>query len=169
MKIQLQPADFVLVNSRSIMGRGISLAEKRNALGDSQYIHAFNIEDTEGGTIDTLLELRRGNINEYAGCPVLIGRYSDANNAWPTQALRQIARDIGQVYPVYRLVLDFFGIGRFFRTKRIVCSERVAKFLYFLTGMKAFQNWYGWEPSDLADVAKHWREFEVVYEGVWEA
>jgi len=165
----LNAGDLVLVNGDgSLIDRGITLAESREALGDPAYDHCFIVKDSDGTIIDTLARVRIGNINtDYAGRELLIGRYRAMNPIRCKGAIAWIEAEVGEIYPFWRIALILFGLGRWVKSHHDVCSERLAEFAHDATGLPQFAKKEGWTPSDWADVIKEWTLFKVVYEGTW--
>ena len=166
-KLDIKPGDFVLVKGDgSLIDRGITLAESRSALGDPDYDHCFLITDSDGSIIDTLVKVRRGNIfRDYAGREILIGRFLGVSPVRCRRALAKISNELGELYPAWRIGLISLGLGRWVKSHHNVCSERIAEFLWDATKLPPFANHAGWQPSDLADVVEHWREFMTVFKG----
>ncbi len=164
--IDLRPGDFAIVGSKSILGKAISDAESREALGDSRYIHAFLVLDKCGSILDTDWRVRYAKIQDYKGCQALIGRYKYLRSSDWTRARTVLIKDLGERYPIWRLLLDKLGLGRELHGKKMVCSERVVRGLWLSTGMEEFRDFWGWLPSDLDEIIRHWDQFEKVFEGV---
>jgi hypothetical protein len=168
MEPEVRAGDFVVVGKPfgggDFLGSAISAVEETDAVGDSKFVHSFVVASAAGTIIDTLMRVQYGKLSDYANCPMLIGRYRRADKENIARALSSIKSDLGKLYPAWRLVLDFFHLGRMVHSDGIVCSERTAKHLWYLTGIASFRNWFGWTPSDIADVIENWRQFDIVFE-----
>lgn len=83
------------------------------------------------------------------------------------RALAEVSNHLGQWYPAWRLLLHLAPpLAKYLSNGRnLVCSELVAKYLT-LIGTRSGP-YTGINPDTLADMWIAWRNFEVVYEGVW--
>jgi hypothetical protein len=166
-EMNCKPGDVFVVKSPDWISRAICAVERRDPLGDSTYSHAGVIVDSDGKTIESLWTVRYGNINDYAGCPLLIGRYKKMDEERFKTGLSQILPHLGEYYPAYRIPLILFGLGRFVHWYKLVCSELAVSFLdgaCFHDGdFSEFEDPFGWTPADVASVFERWTGFEVVY------
>ncbi len=161
----LKPGDCFAVQCPSVFGRMISAVEKRDPEADPKYSHAGLILTPAGKTIEALWTVRYGNLTDYAGCAVLVGRYKKMDRSRFLAGLDHADAHLNERYPAGRLLLDLFGLGRFVHSEKVVCSELCAEFLAYATELKEFKPWFGWTPAQLADVFERWKDFEVVFKG----
>jgi hypothetical protein len=161
------PGDFAVVGEKGVVDRVISGVESEDATGDPVYDHSFVIVGRSGQIVDTLTTVRLGNLSDYAGCRVLIGRYVYLDERGRRAGIDSVMNDLGKVYPFYRLFLDLFHLGRLVHGDGEVCSERTVKYLWNATRIPAFKDPYGWTPADIAGVIEHWRDFSPVFKGVF--
>ena len=164
----LRAGDQFVVGRSWWLGQAISWEEKGDPESDAKYTHAGIIIAPGGTTVEALWTVRYGHINDYAGCPVLIGRYQNLDRGKYIEALEKIMARLGQRYPWWRLPLALFHLARRVNDGRDVCSELAAEMWGYCTGMKEFENHLGWTPAQLACVYERWRGFEIIYKGVWE-
>ena len=144
----------------------------------AHYGHAGIITSAAGETLEVLWSVRHGHIDVYAGQRVLIARPTGTIFR-PSEPVSLRTRDqaieilesqhLGRVYPIWRIPLHLFPpaakylhIGRW-----LVCSELVAKMLVLIAARD--QVYYGTNPDTLADEWICWRNFEVLFEGEWDA
>ena len=164
--IDLKPGDPFCVRYPSLLAPVTSLFEKKDPGADPLYTHSGVITDSKGAIIESVWKVRLANLKEYAGCPIIIGRFRGMDNDRFNAGLVRILPHLGETYPVYRLVLSALGIARLVHGWKDECSELVAEFLGAATGIKEFQNQFGWTPAGLADVIERWSTFEMVFKGV---
>jgi len=167
MPVKLRAGDQFVVHCRSVLGRAISWGEKKDAEADPAYGHAGIIIDWTGTTIEALETIRYGHLSDYTGQHVLIGRYGELNPIRLQTAIIKIGKRLGQWYPWWRLPLSLASLARVIDDGRVVCSELAAQMWWLCTGFKEFEDYRGWTPAELADVYEHWKEFEIVFKGIW--
>ena len=169
--VSLQPGDIFLTHDDSWIGRTIRFFERLHSLEDeADYNHAGIITSSEGATLEALWRVRRGNLRaEYAGEKVLIGRHKEMDFQRFMIGWERERKRIGEVYPVSRLVLHALGLGKLIHWHSVVCSELAVDDLDVSLrdlGVSEFQHPYGWEPSDLENAIREWKQFEIVFEGI---
>ncbi|MGA2227938.1 MAG: hypothetical protein ABSH41_26180 [Syntrophobacteraceae bacterium] len=161
-----KPGDVFVVRSGDLFSRAICAVERRDPGGDSTWSHAGVIVGPNGKTIESLWTVRYGNINDYAGCPLLVGRYKHMDDERFKTGMAQILPHLGETYPAYRIPLMLLGLGRFVHWYKLVCSELAVSFLdgaCFRDRFSEFEDPFGWTPADVAKVLERWEGFEVVY------
>jgi hypothetical protein len=163
----LKAGDIVVTHSPCVLSSLISWAEKRDPVSDSRYSHSFIVISDAGAILDTLIRVSYGRIDNYRGSQVLIGRWVGQLQHSRETAIWEITKDLGQRYPIWRLVADFLYVGRLCHFREKICSERVTRFLSLLTGRPIFADCWGWTPAELAVVIEEWRNFQIIYEGEW--
>lgn len=167
--IDLRHGDVFATQNPWIFGRAINLAQRIwSHDGESKYSHAGIITDQDGSTIESLWTVTRQNIfKDYAGKAVIIARPA-VTDADKRAAILRIRREhMGDKYPIWRLLFHLFPpVAKYFSAggRYLVCSELVAKYL-FLCGARHGQV-TGTNPDTLADEWIHWKNFDVVFEGV---
>jgi hypothetical protein len=164
--IDVRPGDFAVIKSSSLLGKVITLAESREALGNPEYIHSFIIAGADGTILDTLLKVCWGNLSDYSGVEALIGRWDGMNDAAFQKGLAAVIADLGDIYPISRLELDALDLGRFVYGSDNDCSERTIKFLHGASGDPRFAKWAGFMPSDVSDIILNWKGFSAPFAGV---
>ena len=135
--------------------------------GESTYSHAGIIIDPEGITFEALWTICKGHLDAYLGDRVIIARCEAVSGPKKEGVLKAlIVKHQGQWYPFWRLPMHLIPfLAKISVTKRPVCSELVAKYLYKL-GVRHPQ-WAGTNPDTLADEWRRWRDFNIIYEGIW--
>ncbi|MGO9374035.1 MAG: hypothetical protein ACLQBD_18330 [Syntrophobacteraceae bacterium] len=168
--VELRAGDLFVVESDALFGRLIAWAERfKDVDADARYIHAGVILNPAGEVIESEWHVRINTIEEYTGSQIMIGRYAGMNPIGFQAGWDAIRVHIGDRYPVSRLALHLLGLARYIHSgSHFVCSELQAKF----TGtacpeLKPFLNPFGWDPADLAAVYEYWRNFYIIYQGVW--
>jgi hypothetical protein len=167
--VELKRGDFFCVDNPGGLASCIKWIEKIKSKDNcAEFGHCGTILDSDGNTVESLVTIRYGNINNYVSRNILIGRWNGMTNEGHALGVAAITGDIGQAYPFWRLPLFIFGLAKFVSTGKFkVCSERVA--LHLITaGFKAIGCWKGQNPDDIADMIRRWRDIEVVLDGVWQ-
>lgn len=171
---QVLPGDVFCTANPWIVGRMINAAEKVWSKDNrAEYGHAGIIIDTAGTTLEALVTVRHGALSDYKDKPIMIARPTTqmdgpSINNIPLAISRVEGNHLGQWYPAWRLILHLFPpLAKYVASKKfLVCSELVAKYLFYL-GARHSQ-YMGTNPDTLADEWKRWRNFEIIFEGVWE-
>jgi hypothetical protein len=162
----LQPGDLFLVASSGLFSRMINAVQRFWSQDDhSQYTHAGIILNWDGDTFEAVGKgIRKGNLFAYAGKPVLIARHESMTEPLFQEAFEKTYKRCGDPYPVHRLFFHLFPpISKYWGLGMAVCSELVAEFLYF-AGILGY--WMGVNPDELEEMFRHWKGFEIVYEGI---
>jgi hypothetical protein len=176
-KPELKAGDVFCTENPGVLGKAINFMQKLTASDDeSVYSHAGIVTSMDGKTFEALWTIRPDHLSNRKGQKVLIARplFKDLSNNRITEfdkklALTQIIKKyINWVYPVWRLPLHIVPFmakyvsahGRF-----LVCSELVGLYLYKIGARH--EHFTGTSPDDLADEFKHYRNYEVIYEGIW--
>lgn len=177
--IDLQPGDVFCVRGKGFVAACIRGAEWLISKdGEAIYGHAGIITSEQGDTFEALWTIRADTLNRCRGQQVIIARpTSSPNSCLPTpisRVAKMLAIDAvqkqyqGRDYPLWRLPLHLIPwVAKFAATRHwLVCSEVVA---FYLSMIAATGSTYtGINPDDLADMFRRWRNFDVIFEGVWE-
>ncbi len=183
MDIKLQPGDLFLTRNPQALGRGINAVQTWwSKDGKSTYSHAGIIIDDKGTTFEALWTLKRQNLfDAYAGEKICIARWEYMTEKIAKAALSKLmAQHEGQMYPAWRLFLHIIPpVAKYtsWGGKFAVCSELVAKFLYFAhleTGMTdsygykwpRHKHYCGANPDMLSDEVHRWRGYGIVFEDI---
>jgi hypothetical protein len=165
--IELKPGDIFCSASNGILGKSIRWFERLFAIDDSAiFNHAGIITSCSGDTVEALSRgVVESHVSEYYGKRVLVGRHTRMNQGAFLRGFEEIAPEIGDVYPFWRLVLHAIpGASKWIASgKWFVCSELTAK---FLNKAVDFHDWAGVTPDYLADAVMRWRVFDIVADGV---
>lgn len=179
MKPQLRIGDVFCSANPWVVGKIIQLFEKFWAVdGRAEYGHAgIIISPKTRGTFEALRTAKRSSLDNYIGKPLLIVRPVKAHTNLGTgyvmlsqkkkAVVRLVNKHEGDIYPWWRLILHIIppvarrvGTGGF-----LVCSELVAKYLHEIkVRPKPFR---GVNPDTLADEFVNWKNYEVVFKGIW--
>jgi len=160
-KIKLQPGMIFCTQNPMLLGKVINVVQKFWAKDNqSKYSHSGIILNEEGLTFEALWTNKRQNLfSAYAGRKVLIGRHIGMNAEMFAKCWDRIQHHEGRWYAGHRLLFFLFPpIAKYINFGQGVCSEITAQFLW--------QNWKGLNPDDISDRVHHWKNFEVVFEGV---
>jgi len=173
----LQPGDvFCVTGSMRGVSWLIRLAEKFWSTDNkASYGHAGIILDQSGKTFEVLWTARQSDLSSYSGQEIIIARptvlYGTHIPISP-KAVQDTLKTIidvtqGLPYPVHRLFLHlvpplakYASLGRW-----KVCSELVAEYLKQLGARPFIAS--GVNPDTLADMFVEWKNFDVIYEGVF--
>ena len=166
--MELKPGDIFGTANPMWLGRAINCVQKINSTDNhSEYSHSGIILDEAGATFESLWTIRKSHINNYIGKKVLIGRNVKITPASHAIGIAGVFKHEGQLYPFWRLPLHlvrplakYLSVGKF-----PVCSELVGKYLY---KQGLLSTWKGRNPDDIADMIHQWKEWEIVFEGVFE-
>lgn len=165
MPLSLKPGDLFLSYSPGVVSRMINAIQRFwSSDGKSQYSHAGIILNQAGEVFEAVGEgVNTGDLFHYAGKPVLIARHSEMDLSLFQYSFEKVQRHRGESYPVHRLFLHLFPPLSKWGLGMAVCSELVAELLCFADIM---EYWQGVNPDELADMFRHWKGFEIVFEGV---
>lgn len=145
----------------------IEEAQRRDPTALAGYTHSFIVVAPDGTTLDTTETVHYGNLyTDYSGTQVLVGRINNLDPSVAQAVLKVLAADLGKLYPVQRLFLDALDLGRVIQEHAEVCSERAVMAVNLTGKIPDMSDPSGWEPGEMAMAIRHWREFEVVWEGV---
>lgn len=172
--MDLQPGDvFCVHGNMGLVSAGIRMVEKIwSKDNEATYGHSGIITDHAGNTLEALWTVKESNISQYKGQKVIIARPTHTlSGKGITEGQKRLAiaaikaKHLGQYYPIYRLGMHLVRPLAKIRTfGRLVCSEVTAKNLHLL--QVRHSQYEGTNPDMLADEWKHWRNFEIVHEGV---
>ncbi len=154
---------------QSVLSFGIRGIECFNDVdGKAQMTHVGIVVSPGGKTFEALWTYRNQNLyRAYAGQPILIGRHRDMNERRFAGAHREIVRKYGgKQYPAWKLPLFALAprIIKYLPGKP-VCSELGLQ-EWMLAGCQGIDHWRGATPSYVAEVIRHWRHVQVVYDGL---
>jgi len=176
VNIELQPGDVFCVDGNMfLISRLIRWAEivvsQDNA---AHYGHAGIITSSDGDTLEALWTVKRSTLAAYSGQQIIIARPLVPDSMEyglglmrKHQAMAACSDHLGRWYPAWRLIMHLAPpLAKYLSTGRnLVCSELVAKYLTLIDARTG--PYTGINPDTLADMWIAWRNFEVLYEGVW--
>ena len=175
--VMLHPGDTFCVSnmgqSATIFEKGISFIERlKDVQTDYNFVHSGIIVNYNGRTYESRLRVGYNWISDYTGCDIIIGRpkIQLSGKQFYTSFEKVYSNHDHEFYPIYRLPLHFLGVSKFIHWHKVVCSELVAQFLnYYIrdSNIYTFENWFGWEPGNLAYTFEHDNNFEIIYRGIW--
>lgn len=161
----LAAGDLFAVKSRDALGTAINLLQKfwDTALNDSEYSHNGILTKPTGETLEAVATVREQNIfTAYAGEEVLIARHRSMTESRFLSGMAKVAGNVGQWYPVHRLLLHFLRLAKYVHWRSVICSELTAK---FLVGAGLRRSWYGVTPDNLTDQWKDSKHYDIIFEG----
>lgn len=166
--MKLEHGDVFAVKTNSFWSKAINAVCRWNSSdGKSKYNHAGLLVSVSGITFESLKVISYHHLNDYIGCELVIAR-SNADPKAKYNALISVTKQhSGKRYPWWRIPLHIYPpLARKLSFARIpTCSELVAENLY-LTESRHGQ-FYGATPDMLSDEWHQWRNFEIIFEGVW--
>lgn len=166
MPVELKQGMVFAVNSNSVFAKWINFFQKVKALDhEAVYNHAGIITSRQGRTFEALKKIGYGDIDNYAGCKIIIACHRNMTPDKYHAAWLEMEKLNGKIYPYPRLFLHLVGLAKFIHWKYPVCSELVAKF-EFEAGLR--KQWWGYQPDNLADEWQISKYYEIIYEGEWE-
>ena len=168
ISIELNQGDIFCTRNPMALGRIINFVQKiKSKDNEAEYSHSGIIMYKDGMTFEALWTNKRQNLFvDYRGKKVLIGRHKEMTPEKFHLGWEGIKKHEGKWYAGHRLILFLipftakyinFGLG--------ICSELTMKFLY---KAKISYAWRSWNPDDVADMIKNWRDYEVIFEGIIE-
>jgi len=162
--MDLRPGDQFLSNSPGIVAKMINAIQRFwSADNKSEYSHAGIILNGEGEVFEAVGKgIGNGSLFAYAGKPVMIVRHLEMDLSLFQDAFEQVRKRKGDPYPIHRLFFHLFPPLSRWGFGMAVCSELVAEFLYSAGIM---EYWQGVNPDELADIFRHWKGFEIIFEG----
>ena len=176
-RVELRPGDvFCTHGNMGAVSAFIRAAEKFWSVDDqADYGHAGIITSSEGDTFEMLWTACRGSLDAYLGQKLIIARpvkryQSDVpvGDDWISWSLEKLIHDDeGKWYPVHRLFLHLIPpLAKYASNgNRCVCSEETAKFLGMIGARPNV--FAGVNPDTLADEFVDWRNFDVIFQGIW--
>lgn len=165
--IRLKPGDVFCTENPMWLGRAINAVQSFwDPESESKYSHSGFIVDDCGTTSEALWTLTKSDINNYSGKQIIIGRHRCMTVERFFCAYDRIESREGQWYPLHRLPLFFLPpLAKYLHISgRAVCSEWAGK---MLCEAGIFKHWAGKSPDYIADIMISWREWDVVFQGVW--
>lgn len=171
-----QIGDVFCVRGRGVLAaviRGVEFIHSFD--NEASYGHAGIITSASGATLEALWTVERAHLNYYKGQRMQIARPTHTLDGREISveakqvAIDALVRDhIGQPYPVLRLPLFLFpALAKFVGTgNHVVCSELRCKYLAMI-GARPLP-YMGVNPDTCADEARLWRNFDVVYERIFQ-
>jgi len=161
--ILLKKGDIFLSRNPMSLGKAINGVQKFWSKDNkSKYSHSGIIIDKYGTTLEALWSVKNQNLfNDYKDTEILIARCNTLKDI--NSGLDNVNKHKGQWYPFYRLGLMIFPpLAKYLHFGRVVCSELTCKFLN-KSGLNI--TYYGKTPDNVHDMIKHWKDFEIIFEG----
>ena len=163
----LKPGDIFLSANPMWLGRAINWVQTFTSKdGKSKYSHAGVIIDYTGTTFEALWTNRRQDLFQaYAGKPILIARHTKMNYHNFSKGWTGIQKHEGKMYAGHRLFFFLLcpPLAKYISLGLGVCSELTMKFLC-KAGLASA--WRGWNPDDVHDMVKNYRDYQIVFEGI---
>ena len=143
--MNLQPGDILLVDWKSAFTRIVAWFQSENPEAIPRWTHAAIIKNARGGIFQAVLaENRNGQIGEYCGSPVMIGRFTGDLADSFTRAFGRVAGiHYGENYPWYRLVPGCSEPGAQ-DSKQGSGMFRACHSSLLFTGLHCFNDYDGW-------------------------
>lgn len=165
----IKKGDMFVVNTGSMLTKAINgVSGFWSSDGVSEYNHGGIIISSKGDTFEALRKLDHYHLDKYIGRPIMIVR-PNVDESLIHDSLRLLElRHKGQMYPWWRLAFHIIPpLARRISYKGmwLVCSELCAKFAWLLRIRN--QPYIGISPDQLADEWAHWREYTILYKGIW--
>jgi hypothetical protein len=140
---------------------------------ESEYTHAGIIISDKYQTFESLWRVESKHLlEEYNGKKVLIAEPIGVTEKQIDKSIyKVIQKHNKQVYPFHRLFLHVFNLAQFIHWKRLVCSELVAKYLFYLD--IRHHRYFGTTPDMLCDEIR-WGlnkertgpKYNIIFEGI---
>lgn len=176
----LKKGDIILstVPGKGLLAGGIRFFQKMYSKDkDAFYTHCVFVTEVDHFNhvykiFDTSVKIEEKSLfDNYSGHPCTVIRAKLAEDSQIDRASKSIInRDSGKRYPFLRLFLHMFRLADNIHWDRLVCSERVAKYLHLILRehrIFSFERYYGWTPDNIYDFALDRQDiFEFVFEGI---
>ena len=167
--LNLKAGDCFLVHSRDWLAKAIDAVESFWDFGNRRlYSHAGVIVNSAGLTLEAIRPRVYSQLffQAYHGHQVMLVRYTKLTEQKLEVGLGAAYSHYRELYPYWRLPLELLRIGKFIHWNSVVCSELVAEYLHYI-GAREYL-WFGVDPEDLEDEFRHWRDYEIIFEGMLE-
>lgn len=169
MDIQLKPGDVFASKNPQGLGRAILIAQSYKSADEAaEYGHTGIITSSYGNTVEAVWSIKEQNLfDAYKGMKVLVARWQGMDDVAYKCGYNAIKKNIGRVYPWYRLVWHLLGLARWFHVfKTPVCSELTAMFLIGAGAvtLEGTEPW-GATPDSLVDEWRISKYFDILWEG----
>lgn len=129
---------------------------------EATYNHAGVVVNEQGKTVEAHWRINYYKLKDQLGNKVLIVRHKDMTPVRTALGLAVVAKDLGCLYPIWRLPLHLLKLSKFFAFGPGVCSELTGKFM----AGAGFKNIvYGLTPDDLADRWRIDKDVDTIFEG----
>jgi len=165
--LTLKPGDIFLSRNPMMLGRLINWVQAFTSKDNqSEYSHAGVIIDYKATTFEALWTNNCQNLFEaYGGKKVLIARHKAMTPDRAMVGWNGVKHHKGKIYAGHRLLFFLIcpPLAKYFCLGMAVCSEMVMKFLCKAGLSKA---WKGHNPDDVHDMVAHWKEYDVIFEGI---
>lgn len=166
LPIDAKTGDVFLVYSPGFIAKTINAIQAFWAKDlKSKFSHAGLIWDDFGGTLESSWTVEVSSLwPARANNRILVVR-PDAPDYLKEEALLSIYNSHhGDRYPIMRLPIYALGMARHIHWKFMVCSELVAKYLFYLN-LRDY-HWFGTNVDDLEEELRHWRGYSIVFDGI---
>ena len=165
--LTLKPGDIFLSRNPMMLGRLINWVQAFTSKDNqSEYSHAGVILDYKGETFEALWTNACQNLfKAYNGKKVLIARHKRMDAGRALAGWNGVKHHKGKIYAGHRLLFFLLcpPLAKYFSLGMAVCSEMTMKFLYKAGLSKC---WRGFNPDDIHDMVAHWKEYDVIFEGI---
>ncbi len=169
MNLQVKKGDILFVENHTRIGRFINWGQRLlSSDGKARYNHCGIIR-SEDGAPQTLEALKRVEthylVKKYQGTHALIARPLVSMEIKSSIVDRIVNAHYGQKYPWYRFfILVVPYLAKYVDHGASVCSELTAKYLFYIGTRHEY--YQGTTPDKLVDEVRHWREYEIIFEGI---
>jgi hypothetical protein len=147
-----------------LLGRIINAFQKFwSKDNESKYSHSGFMLDSQTSFEALWMNKKQDFFKAYGGRNVLIGRNKKMTPIRFREGWRGIKHHEGKPYAGHRLFFFMIPfVAKYCNLGLAVCSELTMKFL-FKTGLAGM--WQGWNPDDVADMIRKWKNWDIVFEG----
>lgn len=164
MNLELQKGDCFCTRNPMMLGRLINVVQKFwSKDNESTYSHSGFMVSSRQSFEALWTNKKQDFYKAYKGRNVLIARNRGMTPGKFIRGWAGVKKHEGKRYAGHRLFLfiipcmaksSAFGLA--------VCSELMMK---FLCKAGIMGTWAGWNPDDVADMLRKWKEWDIVYEG----
>jgi len=166
---KLQAGDVFGTRNPMALGTIINAMQRFNSSdGEARYSHSGIVQNELGLTLEALWTVAEANIfQKYGGKQVIIAR--PRTTPQNVEIALSVLKDtyMGRWYPLWRLPFHVIPpVAKYLTAggRWLVCSELVARYEFMLSLRHG--QFTGTSPDTLADEWHHWKEFDVIFEGI---
>jgi hypothetical protein len=158
--------DVFLVEANPLMSPVTNFFQRWWSKDDtSVFGHSGIIIDDKGSTFEARWKVESNSLfKKYGGKNILIVRIAKFDPYRFLDAMSSLEPHRGEWFPFMRMVLHALRIAKFIHWSKLVCSELVAKYLFYM-GTR-HHHYFGANVDDLEEELRNWKDYSIVFDGI---